>query len=121
MWRIDTWTPSSRPIPGWFGADDVFAMADHHRPAAGIRRMLSGTPNVVEHIVAVDEGLELVERAGVASIRAKSVALTELAIVLADALLGPLGWAVVTPRPARWRGGHVALRGTPAARVATRG
>ncbi len=108
-----------QPIAGWFGADDIFAMASHHHPAAGIRRMLSGTPNVVG-IVAVDEGLELLERAGLASIRAKSVALTELAIALADALLAPLGWAVVTPRLARCRGGHVALRGPAAPRVAVR-
>jgi kynureninase len=44
------------------------------------------------------------------AIRAKSVALTELVIRMADALLAPLGVEVASPRESAARGGHVTLR-----------
>ncbi|MGH9114949.1 MAG: kynureninase [Acidimicrobiales bacterium] len=106
----------SQPIAGWFGARDVFAMAAAHEPAPGIRRMLSGTPNVLG-TVAVNEGLNLIGDAGIAAIRAKSVALTELAVALADELLVPLGWRVASPRDPARRGSHIVVGGAGAAGV----
>ncbi|MGH9304488.1 MAG: aminotransferase class V-fold PLP-dependent enzyme, partial [Acidimicrobiales bacterium] len=70
-------------IPGWIGAEDVFAMADVYRPAKGIRRMLSGSPNVLG-LVSVDTGLEVIEAAGIEAIRSKSIALTEWASELCE-------------------------------------
>lgn len=101
-------------VPGWFGADDVFAMAADHAPAPGIRRMLSGTP-VVPGLVAVDEGVRLVGEAGVERIRSKSVLLTELVVARAEADLAPLGWEVASPRDSSRRGSHVVLAGPGAA------
>jgi kynureninase len=46
----------------------------------------------------------------VAALRTKSVALTELAVVLHDAWLVPLGFELGTPRDPARRGGHVSLR-----------
>jgi kynureninase len=70
-------------------------------------------------------GLELVERAGIAQIRAKGMALTSYAIELADRWLGPHGIAVASPREPQLRGAHVALARADAAqlcaRLATRG
>lgn len=94
------------PVPGWFGADDVFAMGADHRPARGIRRMLSGTP-VVPGLVAVDEGVRLVAEAGVAAIRAKAVLLGEFALARAEADLVPNGWQAAAPSDPDRRGSHV--------------
>jgi kynureninase len=62
--------------------------------------------------------LELVERAGLPAIRAKSVALTELAIEIADEVLAAYGAEVASPRDAEVRGGHVLVT-HPDARRAT--
>ncbi len=97
------------PVPGWFGAADVFAMAPDFTPAAGIEAMLSGTPSVLG-LVAVEEGVRLVEEAGIEAIRAKGMALTELAVVLADSWLEPLGVTVSSPRDPAARGSHLVLR-----------
>ena len=59
-------------MPGWFSAADLFAMADTYTAAPDIRRMLSGTPNVMG-ILAAREGARLVGEAGIDAIRAKSV------------------------------------------------
>lgn len=98
------------PVPGWFGADDVFAMAAQHVPAPGIRRMLSGTP-VVPGLVAVQEGVRLVAEAGVDRVRAKGVRLTRLVLARAARDLAPLGWTVGSPAADERRGHHVVLAG----------
>ena len=57
----------------------------------------------------MDEGVRLVAEAGIDAIRAKGIALTELAIVLADARLAEAGVSVASPRDPGRRGAHVAL------------
>jgi kynureninase len=56
---------------------------------------------------AVDEGVKLVQEAGIDAIRAKGIALTEFAIALADQRLPDV--RVASPRDAKRRGAHVAL------------
>jgi kynureninase len=51
--------------------------------------------------------LELIDEAGLAAVRRKSVALTERAIALVDEVLAPLGAALASPRDAAERGSHV--------------
>jgi len=97
-------------IPGWFGHADQFAMERRYRPADGITRFLAGTPNI-PGTAAVAAGVELLHEAGLARLRAKSVALTSLAIELAEAA----GFDVPTPREANRRGAHIALRHPQAA------
>jgi kynureninase len=104
------------PIPGWFGHASPFAMEAGYRPAAGIDRFLAGTPPVLS-LAAVRPGLALVDEAGVAAIRAKSLALTSLAMDLADAWLAAFGVELVTPREEHMRGGHIALRHPEARRI----
>jgi kynureninase len=98
------------PVPGWFGADDVFAMAADHVPAPGIRRMLSGTP-VVPGLVAVQQGVRLVAEAGTDRIRAKSLLLTRLVLDRVERDLAPLGWVAATPDRDDRRGSHVVHAG----------
>ncbi len=103
-----------QPIWGWLGRRDPFEMAPGYEAAEGMRAFLSGTPPVLA-LAAVEEGIEPVAEAGIERIRAKGIALTELAIALADARLEPLGVSVASPREAEHRGAHVGLA-HPAAR-----
>ncbi|MGZ6734092.1 MAG: kynureninase [Nocardioides sp.] len=97
-----------QPIQGWMGAADPFAMGERYEPASGIRRFISGTPPIVG-MLPMRGMLDLLEAAGIASVRAKSVALTELAIEVHDELLAPLGVELASPRDPALRGGHVTL------------
>ncbi|MBP2325202.1 kynureninase [Kibdelosporangium banguiense] len=94
------------PLAGWIGNEDVFEMGPVYRPAKGIRRMLSGTPNVLG-LAAVEEGVKLLAEAGIDRVRAKSTALTRLAIELADEWLPD--FTVASPREDEIRGGHVTI------------
>jgi kynureninase len=99
----------TQPIPGWFGHADQFAMEAGYRPAPGIGRFLTGTPNILG-TAAVAAGVRLLADAGIDRIRRKSEALTELAIERADAWLPAFGFEVGSPREVTRRGSHVALR-----------
>jgi kynureninase len=101
-------TALTQPIQGWMGTADVFTMGPDYRPAAGMRRFLSGTPPIVG-MLAMQDTLAMMEAAGIDAIRAKSVALTEFAVRMSDALLAPLGVEVASPRDPTRRGGHVTL------------
>lgn len=107
----------TQPIQGWMGAADVFAMGPEYRPADGMRRFLSGTPPVLA-MLAMQDTLDLIEEAGIAAIRAKSVALTEFALRVGDGILAPLGVGLASPRDPAERGGHVTLS-HPAMRAVT--
>jgi kynureninase len=106
--RADLQQRLRQPIQGWMGAAEPFAMAEHYTPSDGIRRFLSGTPSIIG-MLAMEDMLALIEQAGLEAIRAKSVALTEFAIQVCDALLDPLGVQVASPRDSAVRGSHVTL------------
>lgn len=53
--------------------------------------------------------MQLVAEAGIQAIRRKGIALTELAITLADAWLAPHGITLHSPRDSAQRGAHVTL------------
>jgi kynureninase len=95
-----------QPIWGWLGRREPFEMAPGYEAAAGMRGFLSGTPPVLA-LAAVDEGVRLVAEAGVDALRAKGIALTQLAITLADERLATV--RVASPRDPARRGAHVAL------------
>ena len=106
--RRDLQDRLTSPIAGWFGHDDMFAFEPGYRPAPGIRRFAAGTPPIVS-LRGVEHGVAVTRDAGIAAIRAKSVALTELAIERIDTRLVPLGCALGTPRRPDHRGSHVAI------------
>jgi kynureninase len=105
----------TQPVPGWWSAADLFAMADAYTAAPDIRRMLSGTPNVMG-IMAAREGVRLVGEAGIDAIRTKSVALTEFVVELVDRL----DLTVLSPRDSARRGSHVTIQVPDAAGAAQR-
>ncbi|MGB0101736.1 MAG: aminotransferase class V-fold PLP-dependent enzyme [Nocardioides sp.] len=103
--HLDTLT---QPIQGWLGSADPFLMGPTYVPATGIRRFVSGTPAVVG-MLAMQDMIALIEEVGMEAVREKSIALTSYAIEVADALLGPAGVVVTSPRDPDRRGGHVTL------------
>jgi kynureninase len=107
--RRDLQDTLRQPIQGWMGRRDPFAMGPGYLPAAGIRAVVSGTPPVLATVPLLS-GLEMLEEAGIAAVRAKSTALTGFALELVDAWLVPLGVEVVSPRDPARRGGHVTMR-----------
>lgn len=107
----------TQPVQGWMGAADVFSMGPDYRPAMGMRRFLSGTPPILG-MIAMQDTLDLLETAGIAAVREKSVALTEFALRVSDGILSPLDVRVASPRDAAERGGHVTLS-HPAMRAVT--
>src|SRR3954447_12519021 len=98
-----------QPVQGWLGRRDPFTMGPGYEPAEGMLRFISGTPPILS-MVPLAAALDVIEEAGMAAIRAKSVALCEYAIELVDALLAPHGVTVASPRDGARRGGHVTLR-----------
>ncbi len=107
--RTDLQEQVSQPIWGWLGRVDAFEMEHGYEPAAGIRRIISGTPPIIA-MIPVRAGVELVAEAGIEAIRAKSVALTEFAIEVVDSWPTELRVTIGSPRDSASRGGHVTIR-----------
>jgi kynureninase len=97
------------PLSGWMGHAAPFTFQDDYQPAGGIGRFACGTPPVLG-VSALEVGVGIAAEAGAKAIRAKAGALTDLFIRRVEA--GPAGaeLALVTPREAQGRGGHVSFR-----------
>jgi kynureninase len=102
----------SPPIRGWFGHRDQFAMQDGFNPHDDVRRLLLGTPHILS-LVAAEEGIALVARAGMPAIAAKGQALVDFGLHVADSF----GLSTVTPREPHQRGCHLAIRHARAANI----
>ncbi len=94
------------PLWGWLGHADPFEFAREYRPAAGISRLLCGTPPILS-LVALECGVEMVTRAGVERLRRKSLALAELFIGLVDRECEGYGFELASPREGARRGAQV--------------
>ncbi|MDK1358855.1 aminotransferase class V-fold PLP-dependent enzyme [Arthrobacter sp. zg-Y1219] len=98
----------TQPIQGWLGSADPFGMAQGYTPAAGIRRLVSGTPPVLG-MLPLRDMVALLAEAGIDAVRTKSVALTEYALAAVDTLLAPHGVVLASPRAAERRGSHITI------------
>ena len=107
--RTDLQEQVSQPIWGWLGRVDAFEMEHGYEAAAGIRRIISGTPPIIA-MIPVRAGVELVAEAGIDAIRAKSIALTEFAIEVVDSWPAEMQVTIGSPRASASRGGHVTIR-----------
>ena len=106
-----------QPIWGWFGQRDQFAMGPSYDPVPGVDRFVVGTPPILA-LAAVEEGARITAEAGVAALRAKSTALTELLVALARERLFALGFSLASPADPARRGAHVSLAHPDAYRIA---
>lgn len=108
MERDDLW----QPLSGWFGHAAPFEFSPHYRPASGIARFACGTPPVLGLTVletGVDALLAAEALGGMAALRRKSLALTDLFITLVEERCAGHGLALVTPRAHALRGSQVNL------------
>lgn len=105
-----------QPLSGWMGHAAPFLFEPGYRPAPGITRFLCGTPQVIG-MSALECGVDTLLAAeplgGMAALRAKSVALSELFIDRVQQRLAGSGLSIHSPLDAAQRGSQVSL-GVPA-------
>ena len=101
-----------QPLSGWFGHAAPFAFTPGYQPAPGIRRYLCGTQPILS-LSALQCGLDVFGAAeplgGMAALRAKSLALTDLFIHLVETRCAGYGLGLATPRAHAARGSQVCL------------
>lgn len=98
-------------LAGWWGVQPGrrFALSARHEPADGASALQIGTPHLLS-LAPLEGALSLfADAGGVAALREKSLAQTQLLIDFALAELAPLGVSLATPVAPQRRGGHVAL------------
>ncbi|MDN5634800.1 MAG: kynureninase [Brevibacterium sp.] len=98
----------SQPLSGWWSHAKPFEMSPDYAPAEGIRRYLTGTQGIVSMSVA-ELGLDIANRADMAAVRQKSLALSDLFIDLVETRLSDHPVEVVTPREHAHRGSQVSI------------
>ena len=101
-----------QPLAGWWGHAAPFEFTPDYRPAPGIARFLCGTQPILS-MTALECGLDTMLAAeplgGMAALRSKSLALTDLFIELAEARCAGHGLELATPREHGQRGSQVCL------------
>jgi kynureninase len=101
-----------QPLAGWWGHGAPFAFTPDYQPAPGVSRYLCGTQPILS-LTALACGLQATLAAeplgGMAALRAKSLALTDLFIELVETHCAGHGLALVTPREHAARGSQVCL------------
>ena len=101
-----------QPLAGWMGHAAPFEFTPQYRPAPGIARYLCGTPALLS-MAALECGVDSVLAAeplgGMAALRAKSLALTDLFIALVEERCADHGLTLTTPREHGERGSQVCL------------
>ena len=101
-----------QPLSGWWGHAQPFAFTPDYQPAAGVQRYLCGTQPIVS-MALLECGLAPFGAAqllgGMAALRAKSLALTDLFITLVEQRCAGHGLGLATPRAHAERGSQVCL------------
>ncbi|MCW5935335.1 MAG: kynureninase [Fimbriimonadia bacterium] len=97
-------------LAGWFGSNKKhqFEMSHEFKPALGAAALQTGTPPILS-LAPLHGSLRVLHQVGIEVIREKSLSLTHYLIELCDEVLAEAGIAIVTPREAHRRGGHIAL------------
>jgi kynureninase len=103
------WRP---PLSGWLGHAAPFAFSPEYEPASGMARFICGTPPVLS-MAALECGVDTVLAAeaagGMAAIREKSLALTQLFIDLVEQRCAGHQLTLASPRAAVERGSQVSF------------
>lgn len=101
-----------QPLAGWWGHTAPFAFTPDYQPAAGIARYQCGTQPMIS-LAALDCGVDTLlateALGGMAALRQKSLALTDLFIRLVEARCDGHGLGLATPREHAQRGSQVCL------------
>ena len=101
-----------QPLAGWMGHAAPFEFTPGYRPAAGVTGFLCGTPSAIA-LAALECGVDTVLAAealgGMAAVRAKSLALTDLFSALVAQRCAGYGLTLQTPTEPALRGSQVSL------------
>ena len=101
-----------QPLSGWLGHAAPFAFSSEYEPAGGIARFVCGTPPVLS-LAALECGVDTVLAAesagGLAAIRNKSIALTDLFITLVEDRCAGHGLTLASPRERSERGSQASF------------
>jgi len=97
-----------QPLSGWWGHAAPFEMEPGYRPAMGMERFLCGTQPMTS-LALVECGLDVFAQTDMATVRTKSLALTDLFIELVEARCAGHPLTLVTPREHARRGSQVSL------------
>lgn len=95
------------PLAGWMGHVAPFEFANQYEPASGIDRFLAGTPPILS-MAALEAGVEAFDGIELDQLWAKSAAMFDLFVALADERCPEL--ECISPRGAEQRGSHIAFR-----------
>ena len=101
-----------QPLSGWFGHAEPFKFVPDYHPAQGIQRYLCGTQPMISMSVlqcGIDIYTEAEAFGGMAALRQKSLALTDLFIQLVEERCQGHGLGLATPREHAARGSQVCL------------
>lgn len=101
-----------QPLSGWFGHAEPFKFVPDYHPAQGIQRYLCGTQPMISMSVlqcGIDIYTEAEAFGGMAALRKKSLALTDLFIQLVEERCQGHGLGLATPREHAARGSQVCL------------
>jgi len=97
LFVAERWRGRIQPaLSGWMGHARPFDFATAYEPAAGIERLLVGTPPVLS-LAALDAGVEMFDRVDLRLVRAKSIALGGLFRRLVEQECRGLGLRLVSP------------------------
>lgn len=94
-------------LSGWMGHASPFAFDLTYSPAQGMRRTLAGTPGILG-MKALEVGIDLMLKADLTALAAKSASLTSLFIDLVEQEL-PGVFGMTTPRTPAERGSQICL------------
>ena len=97
-----------QPLTGWIGHAAPFDFVDDYAPGPGMKRLLTGTPSILG-LAALEEGVKTFDGVSMSELRAKSIRLSELFLILAREALGR-EFELASPANPAERGSQISLR-----------
>ncbi len=97
-----------QPLSGWMGHAAPFDFTRGYAPAAGARRLVCGTPQVLS-LAALDEALAVWALVDLPALYAKSRAMTSFFVEAVETRCGHHGVTLISPREPAERGSHVSF------------
>jgi kynureninase len=112
------WHDKKPAMPGWFGVSKEAQMDMRFEfvQANGAAGLHIGTPPILS-MAPLEGAIDVLERAGIDRIRARSLELTRYLRVLAEEELAPRGFTILTPVEDERHGGHIAVSHSQAAQL----
>ena len=99
---------AEQPLTGWWGHRAPFDFQRDYAPAPDIRQMLSGTQPVLSLALA-ELGIDIMLKADMQQLRAKSMRMTQLFIELVESRCAGHDLRLASPRDAEERGSQVSF------------